>query len=125
MTLAAVQGWTPPAGRDHGLAAVVTTSPRFDPALVPDDVASLAWVVDHPMSWPGHPGLVLFDAVLAGSALMRDRISVALPAAGTRPVVDVLPLAADAAGPAPRPAPGLLARLRGRATAPATAPRSP
>ena len=97
-----VEGWTPPPD----LRAVVTASPRLDPALVPDDVASLAWVVDHPMSWPGHPGLALFDAVLAGSELMRARLERALEGAGTRPLLAVLPLAAEhpagtPAGPAP------------------------
>jgi glycosyltransferase involved in cell wall biosynthesis len=108
----------PPAGQaaPGGLAAVVTTTPRFDPALVPDDVPSLAWVVDHPMSWPGHPGLPLFDAVLAGSGLMRDRIAGALAGPGTAPLVDVLPLAADP----PAPARGRGTRLPGRR--PATGP---
>lgn len=106
-------GWTPPAG----LRAVVTTSPNLDPALVPDDVPSVAWVIDQPEAWPSHPGLALFDAVLAGSELMRIRLSIAL--AGPRrhehrPLLDVLPLAAggaaDEPGPAPASVPGRLAR---------------
>jgi glycosyltransferase involved in cell wall biosynthesis len=108
--------WTTPAGAPPGLRAVVTTTPRFDPALVPDDVAGVAWVIDHPMSWPGHPALALFDAVLSGSALMRDRLAAALWAAGDTgtPLLGVLPLAADPAPGSPR---GRLARLR--------APRAP
>jgi glycosyltransferase involved in cell wall biosynthesis len=107
-------GWTPPAG----LRAVVTTSPNLDPALVPDDVPSVAWVIDQPEAWPAHPGLALFDAVLAGSELMRIRLSIALAGARRhdhRPLLDVLPLAAGRAAeePAPAPAsvPGRLARL--------------
>jgi len=121
-----VAGWTPPAG----LRAVVTTSPYLDPALVPDDVPSVAWVIDHPAAWPEHPGLSLFDAVLAGSELLRVRLSIAL--AGPRrhdhrPLLDVLPLAARHGGdareavPAKESAPGLLARLRRRGDAGAAA----
>jgi glycosyltransferase involved in cell wall biosynthesis len=119
-----VRSWTESPTPPVGLRAVVTTSPSLDPALVPDDVPSVAWVIDHPAVWPAHPGLALFDAVLAGSELMRIRLSTALAGPrrhDDRPLLDVLPLAA---GPrseeaaADRPSvPSRLARLLRRGDA--------
>jgi glycosyltransferase involved in cell wall biosynthesis len=104
----AVADWTADRTAEPGLRAVVTTSPHLDPALVPDDVPSIAWVIDDPEAWPAHPGLALFDAVLAGSELMRVRLSIALADVrrqGHGPLLDVLPLAAGAAaGAGGRPA---------------------
>lgn len=93
--------WTelPPDAR-----AVVALSARFDPATVPDEVDCLAWAVDEPLAWPRHTALPLFDAVLAASRLLADRLT----AAGRAARAEVLPLATDPGTAPGAPAKGLV-----------------
>ena len=71
--------------------AVVGTTPRFDPNVVPGDVLAMAWVIDEPSAWYGNPSLSLCDAVLAGSGQIRLRLSQLLGAER----ISLLPPVAD------------------------------
>src|SRR5690606_19939496 len=64
---------------------------KADPASVPSNVLSVAWVVDRVAEWLRHPRLGLFDVVVAASPLA----AAAMEAAYDGPVA-VLPVAVDA-----------------------------